>query len=110
MSGSKTKVIEMNSTKSKGLYKNAKNAIVIKKSMLKLDSSLEKEDKPEMYGAGSTKNRKLVLRSSSEARDIQSAKKSNVTLTRASRGKNNIINFNSKTQMNLTRLRKRPEL
>ena len=70
MSGSKTKVIEMNSTKSKGLYKNAKNAIVIKKSMLKLDSSLEKEDKPEMYGTGSTKNRKLVLRSSSEARDI----------------------------------------
>ena len=38
------------------------------------------------------------------------AKKNNGTLTRASRGKNNIINFNSKTQMNLTRLRKRPEL
>ena len=60
----------MSSSKTKGLYKNAKNAIIIKKSMLKLDSSLEKEDKSETYGAGSTKNRKLILRSSSEARDV----------------------------------------
>ena len=70
MNNSKTKGFDMGSSKSKGLFRNAKNAIVLKKSMLKLDSSLEKEDKPEIYGAGSTKNRKLVLKSSSEAREL----------------------------------------